>query len=76
MTERDRTIVEAVNAAATGLACSPSDVALAWLATQPSVASAITGARTAAQLKSLLTALDLELPAQILQALNDVSDPR
>lgn len=68
-------VVEAVATAADGLGRSPLDVALAWLRVRAQVASAIVGARTAAQLRASLAADDLELPAEILHALDEVSAP-
>ena len=50
-----------------------SHVALAWLLGPPCVASAFVGARTASQLSESLAAEDLELPDEIVQALDDVS---
>ncbi|MEJ5915596.1 aldo/keto reductase [Pseudokineococcus sp. 1T1Z-3] len=71
-----RRVVEAVCTAADGLERSPADVALAWAADRPGVAAALTGARTAAQLKVLLAGADLRLPAQIRGALDEVSRER
>lgn len=71
-----RAIVEAVAAAATGLGVAPLEVALAWSMSRPGVCSSLTGSRTAAQLRMALRALDIELPEQIVSALNDVSDPK
>ena len=50
-----------------------SHVALAWLLGRPSVASVLVGARTAAQLSESLAAEDVELPDEIIEALDDVS---
>jgi aryl-alcohol dehydrogenase-like predicted oxidoreductase len=66
-------IVEAVATAADGLALSPLDVALAWVRDRPGVASALVGARTAAQLRGVLASDDTTLPAEIVQALDEVS---
>lgn len=71
---RSRRIVEAVARAADGLQLSPSDVALAWVRDRPGVTSAIVGARTAAQLKGSLGVVDVQLPDEIVLALDDVSD--
>jgi aryl-alcohol dehydrogenase-like predicted oxidoreductase len=68
-----RRVVEAVATAAEGLGREPVEVALAWVRDRPGVAAAIVGARTAAQLRGSLAAEDVELPAQIRQALDDVS---
>lgn len=71
-----RGVVEAVCTAADGLERSPLEVALAWVADRPGVASAMTGARTAAQLRTALAGEDLRLPAQIRSALDEVSAGR
>jgi aryl-alcohol dehydrogenase-like predicted oxidoreductase len=69
-----RGIVEAVVRAAEGLSLAPAEVALAWVRDRPGVSAAIVGARTAAQLQSSLTAEGVELPREIVAALDDVSD--
>ena len=74
-TERATRIVHAVLTAADGLGTSPLSVALAWVRDQPGVASAIVGARDAAQLTASMAADGLVLPAEIRAALDDVSDP-
>lgn len=66
-------IVEAVCKAADGLGLSPVEVALAWLRDRPGVTAAVLGARTAAQLRGALTADDVVLPSEIVEALDDVS---
>ncbi|MCR6689875.1 aldo/keto reductase [Cellulomonas sp.] len=68
-------VVDALVLAAAGLQRQPLEVALAWLARRTQVASAIVGARTATQLRGALGAVDLELPDEIAQALDDVSRP-
>jgi aryl-alcohol dehydrogenase-like predicted oxidoreductase len=67
-------IVEAVATAADGLGTSPLAVACAWARDRAGVASAIVGARDSAQLSGSLAAEVLELPAEIVAALTDVSD--
>jgi aryl-alcohol dehydrogenase-like predicted oxidoreductase len=71
--ERSARIVEAVARAADGLDWSPLEVALTWVRDRPGVTAPIVGARTAAQLRGSLTVEELELPAQIVSALDDVS---
>ncbi|HET7684125.1 MAG TPA: aldo/keto reductase [Marmoricola sp.] len=66
-------VVEAVVRAGEGLGWSPLEVALAWVRDRPGVTAPIVGARTAAQLKASLTVEECELPAEIAQALDDVS---
>lgn len=68
-------IVEAVATAADGLGRAPLEVALAWLLARETVASAIVGARTPAQLRTSLAALDIALPYEVHAALDDVSAP-
>lgn len=68
-------IVEAVATAAEGLATSPVTVALAWLRDRPGVAAPILGARTLGQLTGQLASEAVELPREILAALDDVSAP-
>ena len=54
---------------------NPLAVACAWVRDRPGVASAIIGARDAAQLLGGLAAEDVTLPAEIRRALDDVSGP-
>lgn len=68
-------IVEALARAADGLDVTMSHVALAWLLRQPSVAAALIGARTTAQLSESLATEDVELPHEIVEALDEVSAP-
>jgi aryl-alcohol dehydrogenase-like predicted oxidoreductase len=70
---RGRAIVEGVNRAAEGLGLSPLEVALAWVRDRPGVTAPIVGARTAAQLREALAVEEVELPGQIMRALDDVS---
>ncbi|MFI0260362.1 aldo/keto reductase [Streptomyces sp. NPDC017056] len=50
----------------------PGEVALAWLLTRPGVTGPIVGPRTTAQLESALRAVELELPAGLLEALDEI----
>lgn len=75
LNERSHRIVEAVVRAGEGLDWSPLEVALAWVRDRPGVTAPIVGARTAAQLKAALTVEECELPAEIVKALDDVSQP-
>ncbi|HET9499109.1 MAG TPA: aldo/keto reductase [Marmoricola sp.] len=74
LTEGTQRVVEAVVRAGEGLGWSPVEVALAWVRDRPGVTAPIMGARTAAQLKAALTVEECELPAEIAQALDDVSE--
>jgi aryl-alcohol dehydrogenase-like predicted oxidoreductase len=71
--DRGRGIVEAVARAADGLGWSALEVALVWVRDRPAVTAPIVGARTAAQLKGALGIEELTLPAEIVDALDDVS---
>jgi aryl-alcohol dehydrogenase-like predicted oxidoreductase len=73
--ERSHRIVDAVCTAAEGLDAAPGEVALAWLRDRPGVVAPILGARTANQLISALASEELDLPEEIVTALEDVSEP-
>lgn len=75
LTDDRRRVVDAVCTAADGLGVAPLEVALAWVRDRPGVTSAIVGARTGAQLRGVLAAEELELPDEIVEALDDVSSP-
>lgn len=67
-------VVEALVTASAGLGVPPAEAALAWVRDRPGVASAVIGARTPSQLHSLLHSERVELPVEIVQALDDVSE--
>ena len=71
--ERSRKIVEAVCVASDGLGYSPLEVALSWVREGYGVTSAIVGARTAAQLRGILTVEEITLPDQVRAALDEIS---
>ncbi|ARH92728.1 MULTISPECIES: aldo/keto reductase [Streptomyces] len=50
----------------------PGEVALAWLLTRPGVTGPIVGPRTADQLASALRAVELTLPAELLESLDEI----
>ena len=60
---------------AEGHGVSPARVALAWLLGRPGITTVIVGARTDAQLSDNLAAADLELSADEIQRLEEVSRP-
>jgi aryl-alcohol dehydrogenase-like predicted oxidoreductase len=74
LTDESAQIVDAVAIAARGMSVSPAEIALAWVRDRPGVVAPIVGVRTSAQLQTALASEDLELPAELAQALNDVSD--
>ncbi len=76
LTDANQKTVEALSTAASGLGCTALELALLWVLQNNSVTTAITGARNAAQLRTILHALNSELPAQIYSALNEVSERR
>ena len=73
LTDSNQKTVEALSTAASGLGCTSLELALLWVLQNPGVTSAITGARNSAQLRTILHALNSELPEQIYAALNEVS---
>lgn len=73
LNERSRAIVDAVCTAAEGLGLTPIDVALAWVSARAQVSSAVIGARTAAQLRVVLSSVNAQLPPEIHEALDEVS---
>ena len=72
--DRSTGIVEALSIAAKGLDVSATEVALAWVRDRPGVVSPVVGARTTAQLRTSLASEDLELPVELVAALDEVSD--
>ncbi|MCH1866835.1 aldo/keto reductase [Nocardioides sp. CFH 31398] len=66
-------VVEAVAKAADGLEWTALEVALTWVRDRPGVTAPIVGARTASQLRATLATEELVLPAEISDALDDVS---
>jgi len=74
-TERNWGIVDTLLEVARELDKSPAQVALAWVARRPGVASTIIGATKLEQLEANLRALDLELPAAQAARLEAASRP-
>ncbi len=72
--DRAMAVAEAVSTAAGGLGVSATEVALAWVRDRPGVTAPIVGSRTVAQLRTALASEDLELPPEIVAALDEVSD--
>jgi aryl-alcohol dehydrogenase-like predicted oxidoreductase len=75
LNDRASRIVDAVCVAADGLGYSPIEVAASWVRDSIGVSSAIVGARTAAQLRGVLTVEEIELPDQVRAALDEISAP-
>jgi len=73
-TERNWQILSAIdNVVVEHPGSTYSQVALSWLLAQPAVASVIIGARTLGQLEDNLGAVELQLSAQEIARLNEVS---
>lgn len=68
-------IVDAIVAIGEERGVSGARVALAWLLTRPAVATLVIGGRTEEQFRDSLEAASLELSAEELQRLDDVSRP-
>jgi Aldo/keto reductase family len=73
--DRGERVMDAVKQIATRHAVSPARVALAWTLSRPTVSAVLVAARTPEHLEDNLAAIDLQLPPEDLQALNEVSDP-
>ena len=73
LNDQSERIVEAVFVAADGLGLSPLEVAISWVRDAEGVTSAIVGARTAAQLRGILTSEQVRLPVPVREALDEVS---
>ena len=74
--ERTWAVIDAVAEVAKEQGVTSAAVALAWVAAQPAVTSVILGARTVEQLTDNLAAADLDLTAEQLSYLTEVSSPR
>lgn len=66
-------IVEGLLTAAKGLDYAPWDVALQWALAQSAVSSVLVGPRTELQAQQILSGVDLTVPVQILDALDQIS---
>lgn len=68
-------LVDVVQELSAELACTPSQLALAWVLQQPAVTSAVIGPRTLAHFEDNLGALEVTLDAEIVQRLDKASLP-
>jgi len=75
VTERNWSIVSELEEIATELGRSMSQVALNWVIGRPGVLGTIIGATRIEQLDDNIGALQFELPAELRQRLDDVSQP-
>jgi aryl-alcohol dehydrogenase-like predicted oxidoreductase len=74
--ERGFAVLDELSRVAGELEATPARVALAWLMARPSVTCAIASARDPGQVRELLGAAEVRLPAEALAALDRVSDWR
>ena len=74
-TPREIALAEELERLAAQHGHSPATLALAWLISQPVVASAIIGAEDIEELETSASASDLVLPAQVMAALDDIGKP-
>jgi aryl-alcohol dehydrogenase-like predicted oxidoreductase len=70
-----RRVLDTLMEVASELGRSPAQVALHWVTTRPGVVSTVIGARTEAQLRDNLAALDFELPPELAARLEQASRP-
>ena len=71
--DRNWQIIDSVKAVASELGATPSQVALAWCIQRPGVTSVIFGARSPEQLDDNLKSATLEIPAALIQRLDEAS---
>jgi aryl-alcohol dehydrogenase-like predicted oxidoreductase len=71
----DAKVIEAGRKVASELGVAPSEVALAWLLQKPGVAAPIIGATKIEHLESAVRALDVELTAEQIRALEAPYEP-
>lgn len=67
--------VRAIREIADGLGAPMAQVAIAWVLAQPGVTSAITGIRNPEQARANAAAAELELPPDVLEALDRITEP-
>jgi aryl-alcohol dehydrogenase-like predicted oxidoreductase len=73
--EADYPVIDRLDEVAGQAGCTPAQAALAWVRDRPGVASTLIGARTAAQLRTNLDAVDVRLTPDQAAALEAVSEP-
>ncbi|HLT35611.1 MAG TPA: aldo/keto reductase [Enhygromyxa sp.] len=70
-----RRVLDTLAAVAKEIGRTPAQVALNWVTNRPGVVTTVIGARTEAQLRDNLAALDFELPAVLAQRLDEAGRP-
>lgn len=76
LSERNHEIVQVVMGEAEKLGVSPIALSLAWNVDRPGVVAPIIGPKSVSQLEDNLAALELTLPEQTVQRIDEVSSPR
>ncbi len=74
-TDRNWDVLDAVREIAKETGGSPTEIALAWVLTQPGVATVLLGARTMSQLQDNLSSLEVQLTTDQLNRLAEASKP-
>jgi aryl-alcohol dehydrogenase-like predicted oxidoreductase len=74
-TDRNYAIAGEVTSIAAELGTTAAAVALAWIAGRPGISSVILGPRTLDQLNDNLDGINLDLPTDSRQRLDDISAP-
>jgi aryl-alcohol dehydrogenase-like predicted oxidoreductase len=72
-TPQARQVVDSITALADEVGCTPTQLALSWLLSQPGISSSLVGARTVAQLEDQLGAVDVQLPTDVMSRLDEIS---
>lgn len=73
-TRRNFVLLDRMEVISRNRGCSVTQVALAWVMSQPGISSVICGARQRSQLRENLAAVEIELSAQELQSLGSASE--
>ncbi len=73
LNERGFRILAALDAAAASLGATPAQVAIAWLKSRPTVTAPIASATSLDQLRELIAATELKLPAELIVKLDSAS---
>ncbi len=76
MSDRNHAIVSVVLEEAQKLNVTPIALSLAWNLSRPGVVAPIIGPKSVKQLEDNLAALDVDLPAETVRKIDEVSEPR
>jgi aryl-alcohol dehydrogenase-like predicted oxidoreductase len=75
LAERNLAIADEVRKVAENTGTTPTAVAIAWAAGRPGITSVITGPRTEEQFGQIMAGFDLDLPADAIAHLTEISRP-